>query len=521
MKKTRAIHDSASGTVRVAIYTRKSTDEGLDQEFNSLDAQRQSVEAYITSQRSEGWVGLTERYDDGGYTGANTDRPAFKRLLADIRAARVDVVAVYKIDRLSRSMLDFVGLMEIFRQHGVTFCSVTQQFSTTNAVGRMTLNLLATFAEFEREQISERTRDKMRAARRRGMWTGGPVPLGYDLHDKKLVVNAEEAKRVNVVFALYLELGSLTATVEELNRRGWRTKSWTTHDGKLEPGSAFTKSNLHRMLSSPLYVGLTTLGKETFPGAHEVIVERSVWDAAQVRRTQNGRRGGADTRNTYGALLRGLIVCGVCGSTMIHSVSSRGTRRWSYYVCMRAEKQGAKACPKSRVSRGEIEEFVVAKIREIGRDPALVRAAIEAATRDAAAKQPELIADVRRLEQDGKRYAAERANLVEAVARGGPAADTLMRRVGELDGEINRAAQRLATARRELLVIGTHALDENDLREALAAFDPVWDELFPREKARVLALLIERIVYDARSYDVQITFRPGGVKSLGPRRVSA
>src|SRR6185369_16827668 len=213
--KGKKVRDAAPATTRVAIYCRQPV-EDTTSTFNSLEAQRGAVEAYVTSQRGEGWVALPERYDDGGFSGANTERPAFKRLLAEVEAGRVDVVAVYKIDRLSRSMLDFVRLMEVFRRLGVTFVSVTQQFSTTNAVGRMTLNLLATFAEFEREQISERTQDKIQAARRRGMWTGGRPPLGYDLVQKRLVPNKEEADRVRAIFALYLESGSLMATVKEL-----------------------------------------------------------------------------------------------------------------------------------------------------------------------------------------------------------------------------------------------------------------------------------------------------------------
>ena len=206
-------------STRVAIYCRKSTHGGLEQEFNSLDAQRSAVEAYVESQRGEGWSALPHRYDDEGFSGSNTDRPAFQRLLADIKDGLIDVVGVYKLDRLSRSLVDFSRLMEFFDKRGITFISVTQSFNTQNSVGRMVINLLATFAQFERDQISERTRDKMGATRRRGQWTGGRPVIGYNLKDKRLVVNKLEAEQVQEIFRLYLELGSLLSVAEELNRR--------------------------------------------------------------------------------------------------------------------------------------------------------------------------------------------------------------------------------------------------------------------------------------------------------------
>ena len=225
-------------TVRCAVYTRKSTEEGLEQEFNSLDAQRESAEAYIASQKGEGWQCLPGHYDDGGYTGGNMERPALKRLLADIKDGKVDCIVVYKVDRLSRSLLDFVKIMETLEKHKVSFVSVTQQFNTTSSMGRLTLNILLSFAQFEREIISERTRDKVHAARRKGKWTGGRPVLGYDVDPKggKLIVNADEAARVRAIFELYLERQSLAATVKELDARGWRNKFWVTKDGKQAGG---------------------------------------------------------------------------------------------------------------------------------------------------------------------------------------------------------------------------------------------------------------------------------------------
>lgn len=514
---TRALTKPTQATVRVAIYTRKSTDEGLDQEFNSLDAQRQAVEAYIASQRGEGWAALPERYDDGGFTGANMKRPAFERLLADIKAGRVDVVATYKLDRLSRSIADFVGLMRFFEEYTVTFVSITQAFSTATSVGRMTMHLLATFAQFERDTISERTRDKVRAARRRGMWTGGRPVLGYDVRSKKLIVNAPEADQVRAIFALYLELGSLMAAVEELNRRGWRTKSFTTAEGKLMHGGVYDKGNLRRLLTSPLYIGRIGLGEESFEAAHEAIVEREVWDNTQAMMKRHARRGGTDTPNKHGLLLRGLLHCGNCGSTMTHTFSTRAGRRWTYYACSKSGKQGATACPRSRVSVPEIEAFVVEKVREIGRDSTLVLGTISAVRREREARLPEIQAEVRRHEAEKKRLLDERTNLIDAVATGGSAAGVLMQRVAEIDDALTQADERATEARQRLVDIQAEVIDEHELRAALASFDPVWDELFPRERARILALLIERVTYVRATGEVSITFRASGIKSLGRR----
>jgi site-specific DNA recombinase len=246
-------------TIRCAIYTRKSTEEGLEQEFNSLDAQRASGEAYIASQRHEGWVCLPEVYDDGGFSGGSMVRPALKRLMDDIAAGKIDCVVVYKVDRLSRSLLDFTRIMETFDKHGVSFVSVTQQFNTTHSMGRLTLNILLSFAQFEREIIGERIRDKIAAQRRRGKWAGGVPVLGYDVDrsgpSPKLMVNAEEAARVRQIFNLYLEYKSLMPVVSDLARRKWVNKTWLTKKGVNRGGRAFDRCSLYALLTNPIYVG--------------------------------------------------------------------------------------------------------------------------------------------------------------------------------------------------------------------------------------------------------------------------
>jgi DNA invertase Pin-like site-specific DNA recombinase len=265
--------------MRCAIYTRKSSEEGLAQEFNSLDAQRESAEAYILSQRQAGWTALAERYDDGGYTGGNLERPALQRLLTDIEASKIDCVVVYKVDRLSRSLLDFARLMGLFDSRGVNLVSVTQQFNTTNSLGRLTLNILLSFAQFEREIIAERTRDKMSAARRKGKWVGGTPVLGYDVASGggKLVVNEEEARQVRAIFALYLEHKALDPVVREIQQRQWTTKRWTTKDGILHPGRLLERQDLVGLLGNVIYAGKVHYQGETYAGEHAAIVEEGVW----------------------------------------------------------------------------------------------------------------------------------------------------------------------------------------------------------------------------------------------------
>src|SRR5437763_2847298 len=283
--------------LRCAVYTRKSTEEGLDQEFNSLDAQRESCESYIASQKAEGWLLVPDRYDDGGFSGATLERPALKRLLADIEAGRVDVVVVYKIDRLSRALMDFAKLVEVFDQHNVTFVSVTQSFNTTTSMGRLTLNILLSFAQFEREVIGERIRDKFAASRARGMWMGGRVPLGYDVRDRKLVVNETEATMVRRVFEGFVELGSATALAKALRAHGVTSKT----------GRLLNKGDVYKLLKNRTYAGEAAHKGRVYPGEHDAIVPRELWDRVHDLLGESPRVRGNRSRAQSPALLKGVI----------------------------------------------------------------------------------------------------------------------------------------------------------------------------------------------------------------------
>lgn len=380
---TRKTSDRDKSSLQCAIYTRKSTEEGLDRDFSSLDAQREAAEAYIKSQVGEGWQALPEIYDDGGFTGGNMERPALQRLMDDVRAGRVQVVVVYKVDRLSRSLLDFARMMEVFERHQVSFVSVTQQFNTATSMGRLVLNVLLSFAQFEREIISERTRDKIAATRRKGKWAGGLPILGYDVDSRipELIINEAEAVLVRQIFALYLELGGLVAVVRELERRGLRNKCWKTRKGRERGGKPFTKTSLYALLTNVTYHGKTRYKDEIHDGQHPPLVSPETWQDVQETLARNRQLGRRPTRGGYPAPLKGILRCSACQTAMTPTHTTRGgNRRYRYYVCSSAQKLGWHTCPSKAVAAGEIEAFVLAQIAALG-DERQVRERIPEADR--------------------------------------------------------------------------------------------------------------------------------------------
>jgi site-specific DNA recombinase len=354
---------------RCAIYTRKSTEERLGQSFNSLDAQREAAEAYIASQRQQGWVLLPEGYDDGGFSGASMERPALQRLLQEVRAGRIHCIVVYKVDRLSRSLLHFARLIEIFDAHGTSFVSVTQQFNTTTSLGRLTLNILLSFAQFEREIIAERTRDKMSAARRKGKWAGGIPVLGYDVDPQggRLLVNPGEAEQVRATFDLYVELGSLLRLLEELRKRRWTTKQWMTRNGRQRPGQAFTRNILVRLLTNIIYTGKVRHKGAVYQGEHAGIVEPTTWDLVNERLQREPHEPGATHRRARNrnAVLAGLLYCGCCGGAMMAMPGKRSCSRHRAYVCSTAESSGPCQCLGATVCARQIEQAVLDRLETI------------------------------------------------------------------------------------------------------------------------------------------------------------
>ncbi len=396
--------------LRCAVYTRKSSEEGLEQEFNSLHAQREASEAYIASQRSEGWVLVRDQYDDGGISGGTLERPGLQRLLADIEDGLVDVVVVYKIDRLSRSLMDFSKLVEVFDRNGVTFVSVTQSFNTTTSMGRLTLNILLSFAQSEREVTAERIRDKVRASRMKGIWMGGGVPLGYVVKDRRLIEHAEDAAMVRWVFDRFIEIGSATLLMRELTERGITTSRGYRMDRKF----------IYRMLNNRVYTGEAVHKGSSYPGEHAAIIDQQTWDKAHAILTESPRKRAARTRADTPALLKGLLY-GPDGAAFSPSHTRKGGRLYLYCVSQTVLKHGAGSCPVGRVPAGEIEAAVIDQMRAVFRQPEIVAGTWKAG--------------------------------------------------------------------------GVHGIDEcaARAREALTQLDPLWDELFPAEQARIVALLFERV----------------------------
>jgi len=351
------------GKVRCAIYTRKSSEEGLEQDFNSLDAQREACEAFIKSQKHEGWIALPELYDDGGVSGATMERPALKRLLADIEANKIDAVVTYKVDRLTRSLSDFAKIVEVFDTHDVSFVSVTQQFNTTTSMGRLTLNVLLSFAQFEREVTGERIRDKIAASKKKGMWMGGVVPLGYDSVDRKLIVNEPEAETVRHIFRRYAELGSVRILKEALDAEGIVSKARVFRTGRKAGGMPLARGALYLMLQNRIYLGEIVHKDKSYPGEHDAIVDRGLWDKVQVLLTENRveRRSGGAAKSP--SLVAGLLYDHL-GERMTPSHSVKNGKRYRYYVSQRLITQSRDSAPNGRrIPAGDIEQIVSDRLR--------------------------------------------------------------------------------------------------------------------------------------------------------------
>lgn len=452
--------------VRCAIYTRKSTEDGLEQEYNSLDAQREACEAYIASQKHEGWVCLPDPYDDGGFSGGTLERPGLQRLLEDIRNGKVDLILVYKVDRLSRSLLDFTRLVQLLEENDVSFVSITQSFSTNTAMGKLTLNILLSFAEFERAIISERVRDKIAGAKRRGKFTGGTPVLGYDIAPEthKLVVNTNEAKVVRQIFRRYAEVGSGQTIAKELNARGTTTKARYNKRGEFKPGSPWNAPSIYRVINNRTYLGETKHIDAIFPGEHKAIVSRALWTSAHSV-VQSSPNSPQKPHARGQALLGGIIRCGCCGHAMYPTWTKRHGKIYRYYVCVKAAKSGYDSCEVKSVSAGEIEGAVLNQLRAVFRSPEMVAQTYMAAMR---------IGN----EENGVPLDNDTAN------------DTSPDNVPD----------------------PIPAPTEREVADALGKLDPVWDELFPLERQRIVKLLVEQVTINEGDLDVRI--RTDGIHSL-------
>ena len=501
----------APSVVRCAIYTRQSVEERGKSGFGSLEAQREAGEKYVSLFEEKGWQALPERYEDGGFSGGTLERPALKQLRADIATGKIDCVVVYRGDRISRNIREFLELMEEFDRHEVSFVSVSEQFDTSTPAGRMQRNMLLTFAQYERELIAARTRHKVHASRRRGRFTGGFLALGYDRHPDggRLVVNEAEAKLVRQIFRMFLTIPSIVEVVQNLNRRGWTLKRWTTKEGREIGGGAFDKHSLRRLLTNPLYVGRVHFDGQVYAGADEAIVDEKTWDQVQQLFT-DGAHGPRRRSTRSTSLLGGILRCDACDCAMTPTYSQKGRIRYRYYVCNRAHRRGHASCPSPTVKATDIEGFVVEKIRAIGRDEGLVARTVEEAGKQLNERKVELEAEIGRIKKRLDRAHLEMREDMETVTG---RVNTAAKTTGT-DGRIQDLEDHLAAAQDELIALRAQRIDASDLRAALQAFDPVWANLTTEEQARVVQLLIERIDYDGSVGKMAITFRPEGVRTL-------
>lgn len=502
--------ESKKKILRCAIYTRKSTEEGLDQNFNSLDAQRDACESYIESQKSLGWRLIPDHFDDGGFSGGNTNRPGLTKLMAEVEAGMVDVIVVYKIDRLSRSLLDFSKMIERFEKLQVSFVSVTQQITTTNAHGRVMLNVLMSFAQYEREVASERIRDKLAAAKRRGKYCGGIPILGYDVdrEQKKLVVNDNEAIMVKFIFRRFLQLGSVTILAKELNDKGYRTKAWVTKTGKKQGDEPWNKSHIYRFLSNRTYIGEVTHKGQVFPGEHQAIIEREIWTEAQELIQEKNRNCSTTPRVNMVSPLKGVMRCGHCDSSMGTTYTKKTDRRYSYYICEKDAKRPVSTCPIKRVPAGDIEKAIIEQLGAVFRTPTLIAQTYEKARefelqehQSVSIKRAELEKRVVDVQAEMKKIMTAELTVLEKAEK--------LRQNNEQIVELTRAIQEIAK-REDALTI--HGITEREISESFETMDIFWNDLFPLEQKRLIDQLVE--VIEIRETGIDMVLNTAGMSSL-------
>ncbi len=493
--------------IRCAIYTRKSHEEGLDQEFNSLDAQRQAAEAYVQSQVHEGWSSIQHRYDDGGISGGTLDRPALNQLMEDIRDGKIDCVVVYKVDRLSRSLLDFTKLIDLFDDYKVTFVSVTQQFNTTTSMGRLTLNILLSFAQFEREIIGERIRDKKLATARQGKYIGGQPKLGLDIVDRRYVINEGEAKLVKRIFKLAVRLQSCQKIADTLNGEGMRSKVYKTKTGKTIGGNLYSGRNIYDILSDQKYVGRIVHKGVSYPGEHQAIVAKDLFE--QVRNILAANRTYTHKHQTTRfAMLRRLIYCGECGSLVMPSWTNNHGREYRYYTCSKKVKTGYKKCSLPSLPAGELEGIVVQQLRSLLRHPAVIAHTFREVC--ASSQNGPDAATVSRLEElRGRRHQAVQGarSLLNLQDPESPFVKSELKRLNAEMKSLGDSIRGLESG-----LSSKRTIELSEVTQALQRLDPVWEVLYPEEQSRVLQLLVESVTVSKRRVDIH--FRANGIEQI-------
>lgn len=499
-----------------AVYTRKSTDENLNSDFTSLDSQREYCSAFIKSREGEGWRLHPENYTDPGFSGGNLDRPGLKKLVADAQQGKFQIVVCYKYDRLSRNTKDFLHVLEIFDRHGVHFVSVTQPIDTTSSVGRLMRSILVDFAQFEREMISERTRDKLAGMAKKGKRTGGHPILGYNIdQDKKgLFVNREEAKQVLEMFRTYLKTKSLSATARALNERGYCMKRWTARNGNNRGGRHFNKATVFNLLRNPLYIGRIVHCGKVYPGEHKAILPEKLFDAvgALLKKNGNGEvhKNGYEVKHNY--LLRGLLRCVSCGSAMTpHACYNRVKKRFFYYRCISVNKMDKTACKVRSVPAKAVEDHVIRRLSVLSENRGLVQKVVEKARAMSNHDLPVRREERRVQMMELSRTESGLKNLMGHMAQEDPSSPRRTRFLGEMDALMAKekeVRERLAKLDEEIADLEKRQIDAAVVQRNLANFVKVFERLNDSEKRELMHLLIRHVSYDRERSSLTIALNP-------------
>lgn len=489
-------------TFRCAIYTRKSIAEGLDMDFNTLDAQREAGENYVASQKAEGWSVISKHYDDGGFSGGNMDRPALKELFEDIKNGEIDIVIVYKVDRLSRSIMDFAKIVELFEAHNVSFVSVTQHFNTKDSMGRLTLNILLSFAQFEREIISERIRDKITASKKRGQWIGGLPILGFDINygGRGVVINEVEAQTVREIFDIYIEMQSMSKTVEILNDRGIFNKQWRTRKGKMRGGERFSKSTLARLLNNKKYIGKVDFKGEVYDGDFGSIVSEEVFNKANEIIKANNFEKVRPQKNKYNSLLLGKLYCAHCGTPMGPHYSKKSPNKiYRYYVCSHAQKYGWTKCPHPSLPAVEIENYLVREIAEIASSGKLRKEIVDEFYSGA-------LQEISELENRNKTLSKALNDVLRKI-ESEKQRPTNPYFLSDLQEQVEKINESIEYNKSQILRNTQNAnLRRDKLDNILQNFNLVWENLTWKDKKDMFDILIDKVIYKGDEGKISITF---------------
>jgi site-specific DNA recombinase len=487
--------------IPAVVYARKSTDAKLEQEVNSISVQCAAARSYIESQKHLGWHCLDEEFNDNNISGATLERPALRRLKQLIRKGQVKVVVVNRLDRLSRSLSQFLELMAFFEEHGVALVSVTQNINTSDAMGRLMLQIIMSFAEFERELIRDRVTERMHAARKQGRFIGGRPILGYNIkpEGRELEVDELEAVRVREIFLLYLELRSIKATVLELNKRGWLNKKWVTKSGKVSGGSPFSTATLHKLLTNPIYIGKVSLKGEIFDGLHEEIVDLDLFEKVSGVLAGNDLTKGNRNRNSHDALLKGLLKCKACNASFVHTGSKKKHKYYRYYTCSNKRLNGAHACPSPSLPAGDIENLVADQLMSIGTDPKLQKMVY--------AQLIEAMEAKRRTAKQTRQTATKELDRITrelASSREFNASDSLLVLLEQKRQEAEDALQRAESH------TGYTIPSKDEIIAVISDMQGLWPTFTAAQKCAFVKTLVREVEYDADAGSLTLHFNDEG-----------